>query len=261
MQFSSVLLHAGSPLKIFAIILGGHLNGNADFLCAVACSVLPFGVAFPIYAGWGLAQGTILNYFILGMPGNAGFLFSGVIFALLAIAQLAYSDGYDARTPSKTTASTPKQAPPQIYDSEMQAEWHNALHVGNDAASDRSESNVNNDKTELLPSPVVDNRRWIYLCLFAGLLNGLWSPLSSLGTSGSGAVTNPYAGVFLFECGQCSSLLLSLNYYGGGKVFALSHIKVLLGLPWKDIVFGLLSGLAVGMGFTFYFVASTVRST
>ena len=181
------------------------------------------------------------------------------MFALLAIAQLAYSDGYDAKKHVKSIGTPAKQAPPQIYDAEMQSEWHNVLHDGHDIPSQQIESNGNSDTTELLPPTAVDNRRWIYLCLFAGLLNGLWSPLSSLGTSGSDGVTNPYAGVFLFECGQCSSLLLSLNYYGGGKVFALSHIKVLLALPWKDIVFGLLSGLAVGMGFTFYFVASTVR--
>ena len=260
MQFSSAILHAGSPLKIFAIILGGHLNGNADFLCAVACSVLPFGVAFPIYAGWGLAQGTILNYFILGMPGNAAFLFSGVIFALLAIAQLAYSDGYDTRNTTKTITSSHTQ-PSQIYDAEIQSEWHNVLHQGKEAESFQSEPSVNHDTTELLTPPTVDNRRYIYLCLFAGFLNGLWSPLSSLGTSGSGGIINPYAGVFLFECGQLSSLFLSLNYYGGGKVFALSHVKVLLSLPWKDIVFGMLSGFSVGMGFTFYFVASSVILT
>lgn len=259
MQFSSVILHAGSPIKIFAIILGGHLNGNADFLCAVACGVLPFGVAFPIYAGWGLAQGTLLNYFILGMPGSAAFLFSGVIFALLAIAQLAYSDGYDTKPLLQPSSSTPKVSSNQVYDSEPPSEWERSDSDKIDAGK-RSDSitSLSNDSAELIHSSGVDNRRWIYLCLFAGLLNGLWSPLSSFGTSGSGGVSNPYAGVFLFQCGQLSSLLLSLNYYGGGKVFALAHIKILLQLPWKDVIFGLLSGFSVGMGFTFYFVASTV---
>ena len=44
--------------------------------------------------------------------------------------------------------------------------------------------------------------RWVYICFLAGCLCGLWSPLSTLGMSGPGSVTNPYVVLFVFMSGQ-----------------------------------------------------------
>ena len=49
--FSFALLSPGSPGRVVAVFLGGFINANADFLCAAACTRLPFSVASPIFAG------------------------------------------------------------------------------------------------------------------------------------------------------------------------------------------------------------------
>jgi multidrug transporter EmrE-like cation transporter len=254
-QWSNAILNAGSPGRVMSILIGGHLNGHADALVTTACSALPFGVAFPIYAGWGLAEGTILNYFILGMPGNAGFLFGGVFFALLAIAQLAYSDLYDREAI-------------EIIPAAVESPIHNAanptLNVWTDGYYEKSAVQQPNAEGTIAPDKILnqvnqqDMKKWICLCILAGVINGLWSPFSTLGTTGPGAVTNPYVSLFLFECGQLSCLPIFLNYYGGGKTFADTYLKQLLILPWVDIAWGMASGCIVGVGFFFYFSASSV---
>ena len=49
--FSNVLASPGHPGRVMAIFFGGFINANADFLCAAACTRLPFSVASPIFAG------------------------------------------------------------------------------------------------------------------------------------------------------------------------------------------------------------------
>ena len=49
--FSVVLVNPGNPGRVMAIFFGGFINANADFLCAAACTRLPFSVASPIFAG------------------------------------------------------------------------------------------------------------------------------------------------------------------------------------------------------------------
>lgn len=254
-QFSTELLHAGSGGRIMAILIGGHLNAHADFLCAVACSKLPFGVAFPVYAGWGLAQGTILNFIVLGMPGKAGFLFGGVICAIAAIFQLAWSDSFDKkREIERDDAGSNAENPLQAHSAE---DWRRS--DSQDAENAVPATSAREPPPSEISKPE-DTNRWIYLCVFAGMLNGLWSPLASLGTLGDGAVKNPFVSLFLFQCGQFSAIPVFLNYIGMGKLFAPHYLSKLINLAWKDVAFGLAAGVLAGAGFTMYFVASSVIS-
>jgi drug/metabolite transporter (DMT)-like permease len=106
-----------------------------------------------------------------------------------------------------------------------------------------------------------ESKKWIGLCIFAGLLNGLWSPLSTLGTTGEGAVTSAFVSLLLFQIGQSTAIPVFLNYYGYPNLLAPHYIHQLVMLPFWDIIFGLACGVAVGTGFTFYFVASKVVSS
>jgi multidrug transporter EmrE-like cation transporter len=201
-QWSTAMLHPGHPGRVIAIIIGGHLNGHADSLLSAVCSVLPFGVAFPIYAGWGLAQGTILNYFLLGMPGNPGFLFGGVAFAILAICCLAYSDSYDKPKPKVLSNEIENPILHEILPTEPPTHY--------DTKDDSIKIEKPTYKMHAFCFNPSDPRKWIYLCFFAGMMTGSWSPLSTLGEVGDGAITNPYVALFLLECGE--SLNPHLSY-------------------------------------------------
>lgn len=50
-MFTSGMQGPASYLKVMALFLGGFLVGNGDFLCACACTKIPFSIAFPVYAG------------------------------------------------------------------------------------------------------------------------------------------------------------------------------------------------------------------
>ena len=149
-----------------------------------------------------MAQGTILNYFILGGTTSPGLLFGGSLLALVAIFSLAYSDTFD-----KAHA-------------ELKAEVNNPLHPAELSAR---EDIVYNPMPPDLEGPSLDRvvsesqdqgvlvlpafGRWVYICFLAGCLCGLWSPLSTLGMSGEGSVTNPYVVLFVFMSGQVTGFI------------------------------------------------------
>lgn len=114
-----------------------------------------------------------------------------------------------------------------------------------------------------------NTRNWVYICVFAGALTGMWSPLSTLGTSGEGAVLNPYSALFLFQCGQTLGAPIYLSYSSylfkrneKSPSFEYPHILFLelFELPTETVLYGLACGGVVGFGFTMYFIASSVVS-
>ena len=121
----------------------------------------------------------------------------------MAIFALAYSDTFDKaqRVPNIETTSP----------------MHPSDHgIPDDVVYDKVSQDLEALSTDIPPEgsslkhpqwvPRFD--RWVYICVLAGSLCGLWSPLSTLGMSGEGSVSNPYVVLFVFMSGQVVVLRL-----------------------------------------------------
>jgi len=176
----------GRLYRIVFLVFGGFCLANADFLCACACTRLPFSVAYPLFAGWALIQATILNFLLEGGGAfNVGVLFGGIVLALGAISCMALSD----------YCAAPKTVPPAddidesvyipleggIGGLSRSASADTLLNYStNTSTSDSSLTQTSLFKhSETLAPTTKKLNPWIYACVLAGVLGGAWSPLSS----------------------------------------------------------------------------------
>jgi len=250
--------------RVAAIVVGGGCVGNADFLCSLAMSRIDFSIAFPVYAGLALGLGSSLVYF-LDRQGDPAKLFGGVAMALLAIFALAAAEAQPHPEPSPQAQAHAAVATQEEEEDGAFSPLHGAeaeKKMGDDAAS--ASSDGNKLSTE-------ESRRWVYLCLFCGLLGSFWSPLSSLGRGDRG-VTSPLIALVIFELGQLSSVPLQCCYYSlvlhvmerspeqrathravQDPMVFLREIKA---ASLSQKILGLCIGAMVGTGFTLYFLSS-----
>lgn len=252
----------GSYEKILLVLVSGFLNANGDFLCATALIKLPSSVANPIYGGWVLIQGTLLSFFVEAYGGNLYMLFSGVTFAFFGILAMTASDFYaadpQARLHSRVISVDSK-------DNNRNGGLYEALAaekvpiLGDEISGDK------------VGEPLKVVQKWIFVCILAGVVCGAWAPLSVIATTGPGSIDCQYIMMFFFQTGQVSAIPFMIYYYfqffappydpyspkiqsrGMGDV--LKNLKITAG---TDILFGCLTGVAVGTGFFFFFSAVDV---
>eukprot|EP00602_Paraphysomonas_sp_CaronLab_P012634 CAMPEP_0185041652 /NCGR_PEP_ID=MMETSP1103-20130426/41231_1 /TAXON_ID=36769 /ORGANISM="Paraphysomonas bandaiensis, Strain Caron Lab Isolate" /LENGTH=358 /DNA_ID=CAMNT_0027581485 /DNA_START=120 /DNA_END=1193 /DNA_ORIENTATION=- len=262
-SFFSEFISTGDSEHIFSLILGGFVVGHGDFLILTACTRIPFSIAFPIHAGYGMVQGTLLNIIIEGFHGNLLLLSSGIFCALVAIVCMAVSDNYAEDSTSRVSShlSYEKRTSfTSILSSEIQ--WDESVYSPLVECGSADESS----SEERLTSKRFVNP-WVYVCLLGGVCGGLWSPLTTLGRTGENSVDNPYMSLFLFMCGQSLSLPSVLYIYGFEMItretdckpvtmdkFFISYYE----LPFRDRVFGTITGCIVNMGYMCYFISSEV---
>jgi glucose uptake protein GlcU len=253
----------GSFDKILLVLVSGFLNANGDFLCATALVKLPSSVANPIYGGWVLIQGTLLNFFVEKYDGNMYLLFLGVFTAFCGIVCMTASDYYAA------DLSTRMHSKIVSVDSAACEELGDTLYQTLTAESPLLTSE---HRTELVSAKVV--KKWIFVCILAGVVCGAWAPLTVIATEGPGSIQCPYVMMFFFQTGQVTAIPFMIFYYY--KLLAPAHDALahklgrepspsignlwtrLVDSPLQDKFYGCLTGIVVGTGFFFYFTAVDV---
>lgn len=269
--------------RVACIVFGGCCVGNADFLCSLAMAHVHFSIAYPVYAGLALALGSSLVYCIDGQ-GKAPLLFSGVALAILAICCLAAAEAAEV-SPSSSTANnqsgavpSPVGCPPGSTSglsttfSPLQPQLSDE---GNDETRFKEGGyEKKEDGSAYVPlSPARSTSKgWVNVCIFCGMLGGLWSPLSSLGRL-EGGVDNPLTGLIIFQLGQLCCVPLQCCYYSivmlllegrdsyvksNDPAIFLREISASCRVSFKDTALALCTGAIVGTGFTLYFIASVV---
>jgi drug/metabolite transporter (DMT)-like permease len=127
---SKQILHEYSHWKLLAILCGGCMAANGDFLCTCACTRIPVVIAFPIYSGmmcqlsllapfnlrslysigivgFCLVLGIAITYVIEdGRGSKPEFLFPGLLLALCAIISLALAEANSTAALSKQSQVT-----------------------------------------------------------------------------------------------------------------------------------------------------------
>lgn len=279
--------------KAFCIVIGGFLLANGDFLCACACSHIPSAIAFPVYSGWGLVQGTVLNYIIESRSSSIDpvFLFLGIACALLAIGCMALSERYSKQNKNHISGADDGgfeleyknnglAMVDKSHETDAGVEYHNTSDNLLGQLSSSAEIVVIEQAT---PREYLGINIWVYVCLLGGVSSGLWSPLASYGRSGDGAVNDAFVSLFYFMCGQLCALPVMLIYFGkfisssaayrayirapkSGKLPLLNTIystwlyyfSALASLTKQDTLYGMFAGCLVGVGYTFFFVTTEV---
>lgn len=256
----------GNGVHVALVLLSGFFNANGDFLCACACSKLPGSVANLIYGGWGLIQGTLLTFLVEKYDGNYIFLFCGIFTATLGVLSMSASDYFTADPSNVISKRSIDFTSHQENTYRSQLLTHSTdfctVYLG-----DGVSTNENPEEESIEPQSQKVVRKYIYLCLLAGVMTGVFVPLSVLASEGNGSVDNPYVLMFLFQCGEMSAIPFMIFYYS--RFFAtgarqdehgkmMQYVEALHELPKPDIKNGCYAGLAVGVGFFLFFSASDV---
>jgi hypothetical protein len=181
----------GDTLHIVLVLISGFFNANGDFLCACACSKLPGSVANLIYGGWGLIQGTLLTFLVEKYDGNLVYLFCGIFTAMLGVLSMSASD-YNSVDPTSTISKLSMD-----FNSSQTDEFRKVLME--DPAPHSILQHESEPCNELDFESVKVVRKYVYLCLLAGVMTGLFVPLSVLASRGDSAVDNPYVLMFCFK--------------------------------------------------------------
>jgi hypothetical protein len=254
-----LLFRPGNGIHIALVLASGFFNANGDFLCASACSKLPGSVANLIYGGWGLIQGTLLTFLVEKYDGNLAFLFCGIFTAMLGVLSMSASDYFSVDPSTVISRASIDYGSPHIDVSFITI-------AGDNRQPDLKTALL--EETEINASASMNaDRKYIYLCLLAGVMTGVFAPLSVLASEGDGAVDNPYVLMFLFQCGQLSAIPFLMFYYSKffttgakhdthGKIW--QYVEALLELPQPDFKYGCCAGVAVGLGFFLFFSAADV---
>jgi glucose uptake protein GlcU len=279
--------HPGNAGHMATMALGGFIVFHGDFLILTACTRIPFSIAFPIHAGYGMVQGTLLNVLIEGQEGNPYLLFGGILCALAAIGCMAVFDSHEGHESEKFGSIDFHH--PEDFDHDTTALMDTSVHSAADPmppssayqaipSSSKEQSMgskecIHHSPPRISPprlTPIFGLNPWVYVCLAGGMCGGLWSPLATLGREGHHAVNNPYMCQFLFMIGQTLALPCVLHLYGSEMVtretncapIATSEfIKAFLILKRRDLLFGMLTGAIVSIGYTCYFISSEIISS
>ena len=255
--FLSDIYDSGDTSHLVTMTAGGFVVFHGDFLILTACTRIPFAIAFPIHAGYGMVQGTLLNVLIEGQKGSPIMLFGGILCALLAIGCMAAFD----------TFSLGK------YEHVMDIPTDTVLPV---LGLQEDSLSLQDEQQRLAPqschhrlssTPLCTVNPWVYVCLLGGVCGGLWSPLATLGREGPHGVSNPYMCQFMFMVGQTLALPCVLRLYGSEMVTretgcppipSSEFLSAFFRMSRWDRFFGVLTGAIVSVGYTCYFVSSEI---
>lgn len=284
--FISNFRHPGNAWHLASLALGGFLVFHGDFLILTACTRIPFSIAFPIHAGYGMVQGTLLNVLIEGQEGDPLLLFGGICCALVAITCMAVFDNHESH--ENDTFGSIEFHNPEDFHADSTALMDTSIHTPSDTMPPQLPYQSVHDpikelaaSKELIPqslhhlppprlTPIFGLNPWVYVCLAGGVCGGLWSPLATLGREGVNAVNNPYMCQFMFMVGQTLALPCVLHFYGSemvtretncSPISAMEFIKRFSLLTTRDLFFGLLTGSVVSVGYTCYFISSGIISS
>lgn len=135
-------------------------------------SLAGFMIMIMIIAGYCLVQGMILSYIIeKGQGSSASFLFPGLFAAVLAIFSLAWASLYSRDNDDKSTLKVSETLNPMAIESSSK-EHEDPLYT---------DIQLPNIVANLARRLRKEMNNWFYVCLVAGGVASLWSPLSTIG--------------------------------------------------------------------------------
>ena len=183
-------------LRVLSAIAAGLMFNIANVLLVIGIQVAGLAVAFPIGIGTALVLGTCLTK-IIDPTGDNAFLFSGVGLAFLAVCANALAAKAMEEVKVEGDALTSS--------------------LNSDDALEK-QGLISNDGEENALSENMSSSRKIALCVVAGLLMSLWSPLNAyaIGGDDDDGMT-PYGAFALFSSAVALSsipILLVLGYFG-----------------------------------------------
>jgi len=261
-----------------------------DYLCSIAMNEIHFSIAFPIYAGMGLAVGSALVYGV-DRQGDPAKIFVGVFMAILAILSLAAAETQPSSVDDEERI---KASTDYSTDYSTEAGEEKNVHISKSTNSNKGYEDVRSPlhceaevevASEVSAVVVVQSQsttgsakketgHWVQLCFFCGLLCGLWCPMSSLGRTQRG-VTSPLIALVIFQFGQLMTVPVQMFSYSTvlyvmerdpekRKIDATSSannpftflLDICNASKW-DLCVGLLTGSVVGIGYTLYFITSS----
>ena len=275
------LFRSGLDLRDGAVFLGGFCIGHGDHISALAMQHLPGGVVYPIYAGFIVIGGGLLNY-VQVQPANPPLLFVGFVLILCAIGLLALAEQQHRHGEERDKMSTQEEiARAEGYISFDAEDRHAEDAAATGGASNgpgvsvRSISGSSSGSmivpgslsAQLTPpadgagSPRRLSFRQALVVTLAGATCGcMWSPLATFGTGGGGdnVEANPYVCLFVFAAGQlCAlpSVAIIASRIAGTGVFALCW-----NLSGRAVIWGSLCGLSVSSAFLAFFLGEEAAS-
>ena len=266
-----------------AIFAGGFVLGHGDLLCATAAAHIPTSVTFPIYVGWALVQGSLLNFFIEDSTARLAPFLAGLCLALLAILSMAASQMAQRRvSPADGPRSSPvgttqlSQGPLERAESASERGEPALGTCGTSAEPLKAAFGASSALGEITSERRV-SQKYTLLSVLAGVCAGLWSPLSTYGRGRDPeegevelpeGLRNPYSTLVVFMVGQTAALplvLWEIELIERGVAATPSPLRVLGAacrrlqvLPRADRVWGVVTGFFLASGYLFYFLGTEV---
>eukprot|EP01041_Mallomonas_annulata_P016019 gene16019-33690_t len=177
--FISAILHPGRIKNVLLIPLAGFLLCNADFLVSCACTRIPFSTAYPIYCGWGLVQGSMINFILNGYGVNPALFFTGIVFGVIAICAMATSSRPSQNEKDTTIPSEHSHSINQSHDGENMSPENGLAEItpALEANQDVNKSEMDQDCTQMAavlpvatPHKWLGFHPWIFVSMLAALM-------------------------------------------------------------------------------------------
>ncbi len=183
----SDLNSVGDPWRVVSIMGAGFIVAFSDFLCACACSYVPYAIVFPIYSGITMVQGTLLTYFLTG-GADPKFLFPGVSMGLIAIISLGVADMHKEKR-RMSRAVTVDATMMEQYD-EIDNNGKVRQVIGRNFGRRKDSIDAFNSPSSLrviylsAKTALRSVNKWVYICVYAGISGAFWSPFANYGCMG-----------------------------------------------------------------------------
>jgi len=250
------MFREGVGIRDGAVFLGGFCLGHGDHLSALAMEHLPGGVVYPLYAGFIVAAGGVLNY-IQVQPSSPPLMFTGFCLVLGAIFFLALAEHANQKLASPSEPLVlPADGPLGTADELL----HRAERGTAGGKASLHTSSSNKSFSEGAESQLTF-KQTLLLILAAGVCACLWSPLSTYGTGGDedSVESNTYVCLFVFACGQLVSLP-SVAFISS-RVSNSDMFTPCLDLTPNAVKWGVICGVMVSSGYLAFFLSSEAAST
>jgi multidrug transporter EmrE-like cation transporter len=255
----------GVSIRDGAVFLGGFCLGHGDHLSALAMEHLPGGVVYPLYAGFIVAAGGVLNY-IQVQPSSPPLMFTGFCLALAAIFFLALAEHANQKLASQSEplvlpADDPLGTKYELLhragggtkaEIQVDVQAESKLHTSSSNHSFSEESSQAESKLTF--------KQALLLTLAAGVCACVWSPLSTYGTGGDedSVESNAYVCLFVFACGQLVSLP-SVAFISS-RISHTGMFTPCLNLTPNAVKWGVICGISVSSGYLAFFLSSEAAS-
>ena len=252
--------------QTLAIFAGGFVLGHGDHFGSQVMEFLPPGLSYSIYGSLTLVAGTFVDYLLEGSKDSVR-LFLGCVLILSAIVCLT-------KTLSPSKPSTDKLIADQIN------EINQIDHDENDEENKLDETSLPRSSSFDVSKPLIveethtitssthkSKTNLAFLVLFlAACFSAFWSPLLLIGHRDNDKPTGKtYVALLTFACGELVALpsVVMSGLYIHRKMnpesSKTSFLQMILDLANpRSVVFGLLTGFAISMGYMCYLNAITV---